>query len=633
VVDSLGDACTALEHLKRTGTGRNHFIALSVTDQTPKTVHSGDGPVPLVSLVRPRQGYERVVDHLLSRVMLCADLEQALTVWQAHPNVFILVTSEGDLIAQDGTLWGGSQEQQLSILEKQQERKILESRVSGSKQRLNTVRSKVLNLKEKLARCNSQLQVIQQNQQELRDRLLDKEKEHYRLESELQRITERLTVLDIEKEHDEEEISLIHAELDRSEQELEVLQERRQELEEGLAEIRYQRQELEDIVDTLQEKATAQQVSVGAMVEKKEAMRAGCQQLEQYHDETARRLRQHVEERKNCQQQIEHLLGEQGEIQERLEQAQGQLVEREERFKADEIRWREFEGQVKDLESSRLHRMKQDREEEQEIQNVRQEATELKLKLQYLVHQMQDHYHLDLTAEALPDMEEEVDLEKIEAKLQRLRDAVARIGEVNLTAIEEYEEQQQRFDFLTAQRDDLVHSLEGLHKAISRINRTTRKRFLGTLEAVNRQLADIFPLLFNGGTGYLELSADRDPLESGVEIFVHPPGKKLTSMSLLSGGEKALAATALLFSLYMIRPSPFCILDEVDAPLDDANIDRFLEVLQKISQESQIILVTHNKRTMEISDILLGVTMEEPGISKIISVDFQKSSETYGRMV
>jgi chromosome segregation protein len=175
--------------------------------------------------------------------------------------------------------------------------------------------------------------------------------------------------------------------------------------------------------------------------------------------------------------------------------------------------------------------------------------------------------------------------------------------------------------------------LEGLNKAISRINRTTRRRFLRTLEAVNRQLANIFPLLFNGGTGYLELSTDRDPLESGVEIFVHPPGKKLTNMSLLSGGEKALAATALLFSLYMIRPSPFCILDEVDAPLDDANIDRFIEVLQKISQESQIILVTHNKRTMEISDILLGVTMEEPGISKIISVDFQKSSETYGRMV
>jgi len=633
VVDSLGDACAALEHLKRTGTGRNHFIPLSITNQTSEAVPPDDGPVPLVNLVRPRQGYERVVDHLLSKVMFCADLEQALSMWQSHPNVFILVTPEGDLIAQDGTLWGGSQEQQISILEKQQERKNLEAKVSGSKKRLDKVRSKLLTIKEKQAQLNSQFQSIQQNQQEFRDQLLEKEKEHYRLETELQRITERLTVLDIEKEHDEEEVSHIHAELAQGEQELETLEERRQELEEELAEIRLQRQELKDKVDTLQEKTTAQQVSVGAMLEKKEAMGASYQQLEQYHNETDRRLRQHVEERENCQKQIEQLATEQYEIQERLEQAQEQLLEKEERFKTDEIHWREFEGQLQDLESNRLHNMQQDREEEQEIQSVRQEVTELKLKLQYLVHQMQDHYHLDITAEFLPDMEEEVDLDNMNANLQRLRDRVARIGEVNLTAIEEYEEQQQRYDFLTSQRDDLVHSLEGLNKAISRINRTTRRRFLRTLEAVNRKLADIFAVLFNGGTGYLELSSDRDPLESGIEIFVHPPGKKLTSMSLLSGGEKALAAAALLFSLYMIKPSPFCILDEVDAPLDDANIDRFIEVLQKISQDSQIILVTHNKRTMEISDVLLGVTMEEPGISKIISVDFQKSPETYGRMV
>jgi chromosome segregation protein len=307
------------------------------------------------------------------------------------------------------------------------------------------------------------------------------------------------------------------------------------------------------------------------------------------------------------------------------------LLEREERLRVEEDHWREFEGKQQNFESRRLQLIKQDKEQEREIQSRHQELTELNLKIQYLVHQIQEHYHLDLTMEDLPASEEEVvDLEKSEVRLQRLRDRVARIGEVNLTAIEEYEEQQQRHDFLTAQRDDLVQSLEGLKKAISRINRTTRKRFLQTLEAVNRKLAEVFPLLFNGGSGHLRLMTDRDPLEAGVEILVHPPGKKLTSMSLLSGGEKALAAAALLFSLYMIKPSPFCILDEVDAPLDDANIDRFIEVLKRISQDSQIIMVTHNKRTMEISDVLLGVTMEEPGISKIISVNFQGIPETHG---
>jgi len=633
VVDSFGDACAALEHLKRTGTGRNHFIPLSVTNQNPKHGSSGDGPVPLAGLVRPRPGYEQVVNHLLSKVMFCDDLKQALSWWQSHPNTFALVTPEGDLVAQDGTLWGGSPEQQISILEKQEQRKDLEEKVSKAESRLSTERSKFREIEEQLAQTASKLQSIQEDKQKGRDQILEQEKEHYRLETEEQRITERFTVLDIEKDHEEEEVSHLHVELSQSEQELESLEKRRQELDENLAETRHERQELEDTVDNLQEKATAQQVSVGALTEKQEAARSSYKQLEDYYAETQRRLEQLREERKNCQQQIELLSEERVQIQERLELAQKQMLEREESLRSEEDEWRKFEDQQHDLESRRLQLIKEEREKEQGIQDLRREITELKLKIQYLVHQIQEHYHMDITAEPPPDLEEPVDLEKLESKLQRLRDRVARIGEVNLTAIEEYEEQQQRHQFLTGQRDDLVQSLEGLNKAISRINRTTRKRFLKTLEAVNRQLAEVFPLLFNGGTGHLQLSSDRDPLEAGVEIFVHPPGKKLTSMSLLSGGEKALSAGALLFSLYMIKPSPFCILDEVDAPLDDANIDRFIEVLKRISQESQIILVTHNKRTMEISDILLGVTMEEPGVSKIISVDFQGIPESYGQMV
>jgi chromosome segregation protein len=631
VVDSVSDARAALQHLKRTKTGRNYFVPLSVTNEAPELKAEGEGPVPLASLVRPRPGYESVINHLLSQVLFCSDLEQALSWWQLHPNAYILVTAEGDLICQDGTLWGGSQEQQISVLEKQEKRKDLEAEVTVSEERLKTERDKSRKVEEQLAKVVSRLQSIQENQQRLRDQLLEQDKEHYRLEAEHQGIIERLAVLDIEQDHDKEEVFQLQTELSQSEGELEALEKRKEEAQEDLTEAQHQRQEQENIVDSLQEKATAQQVSVGALVEKKEAARSSHQRLEEYSAEGDRRLQQLLEEKKNCQHQIHQLTEEQQQTQERLEQAHKQLLEREEHLRVEEDHWREFEGKQQNFESRRLQLIKQDKEQEQEIQSRHQELTELNLKIQYLVHQIQEHYHLDLTVENLPASKEEVvDLEKSETRLQRLRDRVARIGEVNLTAIEEYEEQQQRHDFLSAQRDDLVQSLEGLKKAISRINRTTRKRFLRTLEAVNRKLAEVFPLLFNGGSGHLRLMTDRDPLEAGVEILVHPPGKKLTSMSLLSGGEKALAAAALLFSLYMIKPSPFCILDEVDAPLDDANIDRFIEVLKRISQESQIIMVTHNKRTMEISDILLGVTMEEPGISKIISVNFQGIPETHG---
>jgi len=633
VVDSLSDARTALEHLKRTGTGRNHFIPLSVTNEVPEPTAGDKGPVPLASLVKPRLGYESIVRFLFSKAMYCTDLEQALSWWQSNPNISMLVTAEGDMIAQDGTLWGGSQEQQISILEKQEERKNLEVKVGGSEERLKAEQHRFRKIKESLDRVSSRLQAIQDKQQQLRDQLLEQEKEHFRLETEQQRVSERVAVLDMEKDQDEAETSQLQLELGQSEQELETLEDRKHELEEDLAEVRHQRQELEEAVDSLQESATAQQVSVGALAEKKEAALSSYQRLEEYLGEGDRRQQQLREERKNCQQQIEELSEEQRQTQERLEQEQKELLEREAALRTKEDHWRSFEQQQHELESRRLQVIKQDKEHEQEIQSLHQERTELNLKIQYLVHQIQEHYHLDLATQAPPESEEPPDLEKLDAKVQRLRDRVARIGEVNLTAIEEYEEQQQRHDFLTAQRDDLTNSLEGLKKAIARINRTTRKRFLNTLEAVNRKLGEVFPLLFNGGSGHLQLIADRDPLEAGVEIFVHPPGKKLTSMSLLSGGEKALAAAALLFSLYLIKPSPFCILDEVDAPLDDANIDRFIEVLKRISQESQIIMVTHNKRTMEISDLLLGVTMEEPGISKIISVNFQGDPEIHAQMV
>jgi len=630
VVDSLADACAALEHLKRTGMGRNHFIPLSVAENAPKPAVKRDGPVPLANLVRPRPGFESITHLLLSKVMYCTDLQEALSWWESHPNDAALVTAEGDLVAQDGTLWGGSQEQQISILEKQVERKTLEAKVASSEETLKENRDKLRAIEQQLARVVSRLQSVQEKQQALRDQLLEQEKEYYRLETEQQKVTERLTLLDLEKEQDQEEISELQVDLSQSARELEGLEERRLNLEEDLEETKHQRLELENMVDSLQDQTTAQQVSVGALVEKKEASRSGYQRLQEYHAEGDHRLQQLREEMERSQQRMVRLAEEQEEKRTRLDQAHSQLLERETLLRTEEARWREFEDHQHELEALRIQLLQQDKKLEQEIQGLRQEIAELKLKTQYLLHQTQENYHLDLRTETAVPPEEPLDLERLEKKLQRLRDRVARIGEVNLTAIEEYEEQKERHDFLTVQRDDLVQSLDGLKKAISRINRTTRRRFLKTLEAVNRKLSEVFPVLFNGGSGHLQLTTDHDPLEAGIEILVHPPGKRLTSMSLLSGGEKALAAAALIFSLYMIRPSPFCILDEVDAPLDEANIDRFIQVLKRISQDSQIIMVTHNKRTMEISDLLLGVTMEEPGISKIMSVNFQDIPETDG---
>ena len=220
--------------------------------------------------------------------------------------------------------------------------------------------------------------------------------------------------------------------------------------------------------------------------------------------------------------------------------------------------------------------------------------------------------HPDATAGALT----------AEEAIARLRSRIDRLGPVNMMAIEQFDELESRHAFLTTQRQDLIDSIAQTSQAIKRIDETTRARFSEAFAAINRNFQETFSTLFGGGRAGLTLIDETDPLESGIEIIAQPPGKRLQSVQLLSGGEKALTAIALMFGLFKYKPSPFCLLDEIDAPLDDANIGRFVEMLRSMLAHTQFILITHNRKTMEIADRLYGVTMEEPGVSKLISVQF-----------
>ena len=209
----------------------------------------------------------------------------------------------------------------------------------------------------------------------------------------------------------------------------------------------------------------------------------------------------------------------------------------------------------------------------------------------------------------------------MEGELAEYRKKIANTGDVNLGAIKEYEPLKTRFHFLNMLYNDLIQALEDLQNVIKKINKITQKRFINTFNLINAKLDEVFPRLFEGGSARLILIHPDKPLETGVELMVHPRGKKLTRISLLSGGEKALSAIAFIFSIFLIKPTSFCLMDEIDAPLDESNILRFNDLLKIIGAKSQVIMITHNKRTMEFADMLFGVTMEKQGISKIVSVN------------
>jgi chromosome segregation protein len=256
------------------------------------------------------------------------------------------------------------------------------------------------------------------------------------------------------------------------------------------------------------------------------------------------------------------------------------------------------------------------------LESKRLKDQELTVRLQTLEEQIaQDQYVLSELLEILPQEAEEGEWT---ARSERLAQKIANIGPVNLVAIEEYEEQAERKAYLDSQHADLIEALETLSGVIRKIDRETRERFKTTFDSLNQGFSDFFPQLFGGGHAVLQLT-DEDLLAAGVTVMARPPGKRNSTIHLLSGGEKALTAVALLFALFKLNPAPFCILDEVDAPLDDRNVERYCKTLRTLSEVSQLVVITHNKITMESADILLGVTMGEPGVSSIVSVDIDEA--------
>jgi chromosome segregation protein len=252
------------------------------------------------------------------------------------------------------------------------------------------------------------------------------------------------------------------------------------------------------------------------------------------------------------------------------------------------------------------------------MEQARLAAQEIRVRRESLAEQFAaTHFDLDTVLNGLAP---EATITAWEQTLADTVDRVVRLGSVNLAAIEEFKEQSERKEYLDRQFTDLTEALATLESAIRRIDKETRQRFQDTFDRINAGLKEKFPRLFGGGHAYLEMTGE-DVLSAGVAVMARPPGKRNSTIHLLSGGEKALTAVALVFSIFDLNPAPFCLLDEVDAPLDDHNVGRFCDIVREMSQRVQFLFITHNKTTMELASQLIGVTMSEPGVSRLVAVD------------
>ena len=414
----------------------------------------------------------------------------------------------------------------------------------------------------------------------------------------------------------QKEAAGIHSDIAGAEASIVLLETKRQELEKEREGTSIRIEELHRATHTQSEKTEGIKISVAQLEERGRSLEKELQSIQAAIRQHEGQMKALTEEMARNDEDKDRLRAELADT----ELKEKELMQRHEahagKIEVLKNRSAELASAVKTLEEETSRVGKSVRELRETVHGLEMESVRLSQVLEGLVEKILERYHLDPRTVTPPDAPpDDGEANEIKTKLEAM-------GEVNLAAIAESRQIDERLAFLLEQAEDLRKAVDSLYATINTINKTTRERFRTTFESVNEKFQEIFPYLFRGGEARLELTDEQDLLETGVDIITRPPGKRVQNMDLLSGGEKALTAVALIFSIFLTRPSPFCILDEVDAPLDDANLVRFNEMLRKLSDQTQFLVITHNKRSMEEADSLYGVTMEEPGSSSVVSVRF-----------
>lgn len=634
IVKDQQSGTSAIDYLQATRAGRSGFIPVSSVQNIGfDSQRKPDSQKILLNHVSVKPGFEKISEALLGHVVVAADVKEALELYNRNGVVQTIVTKDGNIISHQGIMIGGSQDNLSGILTKKKELKKLNQHIRTLNQKLETARQDQEALESEVRMIESELQQRIEQKFKAGQLEIEAEKELYKASEDLKHTRRHLEIVRLEQQQLLGEESDIDAEMSKYNQEISdietAVQTAQQKVTLKLGQIDTVSAELEDF----NQKVVEFKLNLTASNARLENSNNTLRRLKEFQNDGLKRIEalaldiiRKQQKKSDSKQNIVEFEQTISNMYENLQQLEQTLERSEADFVAIDAKLQDSDSKVSDIQSKR----------EKTLNNIRLieiEQSQQLLQRENIVNRLKENYHDTITAfqseygDAINNLKMTID--EMQGKLEFYKKRISRIEDVNLSAIKEYEQLKERYDFLCAQRDDLVKAVEDLHKVVKKINKITQERFLNTFDAVNQKLAEVFPRLFEGGSAKLVLTEPDKPLDTGVEFMIHPQGKKLTRMSLLSGGEKALAAIALIFSIFLIKPSSFCLMDEIDANLDDVNVFRFNDLLKIIGEKSQIIVITHNKKTMEFADTLFGITMENKGISKIVSVDFErKQNET-----
>ena len=625
VTKTAEDAQSGIEFLKQTKAGRVTFLPLDILRTRP---FRGDGLLDEVGVIGlaselldydPK--YEVAVQQLLGNTVVVEDLNTAIKLTRRFRHNARLVTLEGELINTSGAVTGGHSSNSTSgLLSRSRQLEDLQERINQVTNQLNEKDARSKKLAGKLAQ-------LQQTRQTLITQGQTHQIEYASLSKVLEQGQRQITQIEGQLNDVAKEGVSLHQDTEKAKADQDALQ---SELENAAKTRRTLQRRIERLSEQIQSEKN-----------KRDEVASACQALEIALAGKREKLQSLSSELLNLQKnqaQIRDSIAEHQVIIDSDDQTRQDLSSKINKAQRTflQIEQEKFEAEenVRQLEEEHAGLIEQIAEAQKLMRKARREfdkhnrlrhhlevtTTQLQMQLKAISARILDKYQITIDQIEIED--NPVDDLGLIGQIDTLKTEIEGMGAVNLVAIEEYEEHKKREDFLVTQCEDLQKSLESINQAIQKINQTSREAFLGAFEQISTNFQEVFEELFGGGETELRLTDPSDVLESGIDIIACPPGKRPQSITQLSSGERSLVAIALLFAVFKIKPSPFCVLDEVDAALDEANVLRFAKLIRTYAQQTQFIIITHNKRTMETADVMYGVTMEQAGVSKVVSAKF-----------
>lgn len=621
VTSTEQDAKKMIEYLRTNSLGRASFLPIaSVQGKKLDKLTKMDGVIGIASdLVKCKKEYEQIILSLLGRTVVVEDMDTAIALAKKDKYSFRIVTLKGDIISSSGSISGGSvQTKTVNILGRsreiedlEKELKKLEKQIADKTAEKEEYASSIGDSIEETAKLEKELQEIEIVYATEKQKMVAVEENITRLENRLAKLKEEVT----QTEKQKEENRLLK---EQKEAEIQELTQQIEELNKVIEEFALNNKDNQKYIDDLNFDITNLKISVTSFDESESSIEEMVERISQdikNNEQSIENKNQNIlaitEENTKLEQtiteynnQIEQIKQEVTNSGTKVEELKQERIAKNEKLVNTE---NEIQSQFSTLESLK-----------EQIIKLDVKKTKLEQDLQQVVESLWNEY--ELTPNSTEEYQKPNNVATAQKQVNSLRNKIKDLGSINIDSIEEYKKTKERYDFMSEQRLDLENTASKLRKIIGDMTTTMQNQFKEKFELINKNFNEVFTELFNGGKAELILENEENILECGIDIRVQPPGKKLQNMMLLSGGEKAFTAIALLFAILKINPAPFCILDEIEAALDDVNVYRFAEYLKKFCKQTQFLVITHRKGTMEAGDSVYGVTMEENGISKLLSI-------------